>query len=305
MKHPITSIFICAGLLFVSGVSAKVALPDHLIQPSSEGANEVYEEKPTTSIVGEFRTSVASYLYGKAHEYMHGGVVFRAATDTEVANGRRTASHGDSLEAHHGSQETTVIPEQEFDPRSLWGELDRGTQPWMDIRQHGHRDLSEALPLFRMMTWADPHFIEGYEMGSYLVFSSATNKRVDRAMKFLEEGIANNPGSYRLHKSYGHYALTITKQNELALEHLEKAVSIIEARQLAKRTQRNDSMTEGQQRVAQIEDLEQSQAWNEFIQVLRKLERKEEAIRWSKRCIEVNAPCPSGRRALEVYGVKP
>ncbi len=305
MKYPALPIFVCIGLLSVSGVSAKYALPNHLIQPSSEGANEVYEEKPTTSIVGEFRTSVASYLYGKAHEYMHGGVVFRAATDTEVANGRRTASHGDSLEAHHGSQETTVIPEQEFDPRSVWGELDRGTQPWMDIRQHGHRDLSEALPLFRMMTWADPHFIEGYDMGSYLVFSSAKNKRVDRAMKFLEEGIANNPESYRLHKSYGHYALTITKQNELALKHLEKAVSIIEARQLAKRTQRNDSMTEGQQRIAQIEDLEQSQAWNEFIQVLRKLERKEDAIRWAKRCIEVNAPCPSGRRALEVYGVKP
>ena len=57
------------ALVGASGHALKGALPELLKQPDTEGAQEVFEEKPTTSIVGEFRTSAASYLYGKAHEY--------------------------------------------------------------------------------------------------------------------------------------------------------------------------------------------------------------------------------------------
>ena len=228
---------------------------------------------------------------------MHGGVVFRAATEAEIESGRRLAAHGDSLEDHHGTRETSVVPEAEYDPRTFWGELERGTQPWMDIRRHGHRDLAEALPLFRMMTWSDPHFTEGYDMGSYLVFSAAKDRNVERAMEFLKEGIDNNPNSWRLHKSYGHYALNNKKDTELALTHLQRAVEILEAKARLPKTEQTE-------RQNMIQDMETSQTWNEFIQALRKSGRKEDAIRWSRRCMEVNAPCPSGRRTLKVYGLE-
>ncbi|MDX1931577.1 MAG: hypothetical protein SFU56_03135 [Capsulimonadales bacterium] len=285
------------ALLALNGFLLRAALPEMLRQPDTEGAEEVYEEKPTTSILGEFRTSLASYLYGRAHEYMHGGVVFRAATESEVQKGKRVAAHGDSLEDHHGSQETSVVPESEYDPRSFWGDIERGAQPWMDIRRHGHRDLAEALPLFRMMTWTDPHFVEGYDMGSYLVFCAAKDRNVDRALEFLAEGIANNPGSFRLQKSYGHYLLANKGQPEEALVHLRKAVEILE-RRAAK-----GGGTDRTQRQQLIDDIEVSQTWNEFIMALRKTNRREEAIRWSRRCIEINAPCASGVRTLKIYGL--
>jgi len=54
-----------------------------------------------------------------------------------------------------------------------------------------------------------------------------------------------------------------------------------------------------------ILDMETNQTWNEFIQALRKVGKREEAIFWSKRCIEVNAPCASGVRTLKIYGIRP
>lgn len=296
MKTPLT-VFLALVFLAVSGKLLGAALPELLKQPDTEGAQEVFEDKPTASIAGEFRTSAASYLYGKAHEYMHGGVVFRAATEAEIDSGKRLAGHGDSLEDHHGTRETSVVPEADYDPRTFWGELERGTQPWMDIRHHGHNDLAEALPLFRMMTWSDPHFIEGYDMGSYLVFSAAKDNKVERAMAFLEEGIINNPNAWRLHKSYGHYALTLKKDSALALKHLQRAVEILEAK--AKLPKKEQTA-----RQDMIQDMETSQAWNEFIQALRKVGKREEAIRWSRRCIEVNNPCPAGKRTLKIYGIR-
>ena len=294
---PLTTALLTLVVLALSGKLLGTALPELLKQPDTEGAQEVFEDKPTASIVGEFRTSAASYLYSKAHEYMHGGVIFRAATEQEISSGKRLAGHGDSLEDHHGTRETSVVPEADYDPRTFWGELERRTQPWMDIRHHGHNDLAEALPLFRMMTWSDPHFIEGYDMGSYLVFSAAKDNKVERAMDFLAEGIAHNPNAWRLHKSYGHYALTLKKDGPLALKHLQKAVEILEAR--AKLPKREQTA-----RQDMIQDMEVSQAWNEFIQALRKVGKREEAIRWSRRCIEVDAPCPSGRRTLKIYGIR-
>jgi hypothetical protein len=295
---PALTVLLALGVLALSGKLLGAALPELLKQPDTEGAQEVFEDKPTASIVGEFRTSAASYLYGKAHEYMHGGVVFRAATEDEINAGKRLAGHGDSLEDHHGTRETSVVPEAEYDPRTFWGELERGTQPWMDIRRHGHNDLAEALPLFRMMTWSDPHFIEGYDMGSYLVFSAAKDNNVARAMDFLAEGIEHNPNAWRLHKSYGHYALTLKKDGPLALKHLQRAVEILEIK--AKRPK-----TEQTARMDMILDMETNQTWNEFIQALRKVGKREEAIFWSKRCIEVNAPCASGVRTLKIYGIRP
>jgi tetratricopeptide (TPR) repeat protein len=280
----------------ICGALALSATPELLKQPDTEGAQEVYEEKPTTSIVGEFRTSLSSFLYARAHDYMHGGMVFRAATEAEVSAGKRLATHGDSLEDHHGTQETSVVPEQSYDPRSFWGDIERNTQPWMDIRHHGHRDLVESLPLFRIMTWADPHFIEGYDMGSYLVFSAAKDRNVDRAMEFLAEGIKNNPNSYRLLKSYGHYVLTQKHDARTAASYLQRAVEILELR--AKRPPAREQT----ERQKMIDDMESMQAWNEFIQALRKSGRKEETIRWAKRCLEVS-PCASGKRALEIYGI--
>ena len=269
------------------GALARFASAEWLRQPQTLGADEVFEDKPTASLVGGFRTSTASFLYARAHEYMHGGIVFRAATPFEEMSGRRLASHGDELESHHGAAETSSVPEGEADPRGYWGKIERETQPFMDIRHHGHRDLREALPLFRMMTWSDPHFIEGYSMGTYLIFSAADNDNLPRAMKFLEEGIENNPHSYILHKDRGQYQLYNFKNADEAKKSFLAAAQAIES---APKERLNDRKAE--------------EAWTGLVQAFRKMGETESEIEWARRGLKRFPDCQSCKITLRRQGLK-
>ena len=224
------SVLLGIGTLFVSGWAAGQALPEYGREPDTFGAQQVYEDKPVTSLVGEFRGTLAGFLYARSDEYMHGGVIMRATTEHEMERGGiRLASHGDDMRDTHGKGETSVIPEAERDARGVWGQLERETQPFMDIRHHKHKDISEALPLFRMMTWSDPHFVEAYNFGAFLVFSAAKDHNLQRALDFLEEGLRNNPRSYVLYTEYGQYQFNNAKNFTLAQEHFMKATQIVEA----------------------------------------------------------------------------
>lgn len=214
--------------LVATGTLAMGALPEASRQPSASGSQDVFEQEPTTSVVGGFRTTLAGFLFNKSHEYLHGGVVMRPATQAEVAQEVRLASHGDQLKDTHGGGETSGVPEAERDVRGVWGTVERQTQPFMDIRHHGHRDAAESLPLFRMMTWSDPHFVEAYSMGAHLVFSGVREKNLEKALEFLDEGIANNPGAYVLRADAGGYNFYNLKRYSRALEHYREAARVIE-----------------------------------------------------------------------------
>jgi len=269
---------------FVGGASAKSASREWLKQPVTEGSMDVFEDKPAASMVGGFRSSTAEFLYARAHEYMHGGVIFRAATPFEEMTGARMATHGDSLESHHGAAETSVTPEGERDPRGYWGVIERETQPFIDIRHHGHRDLKEALPLFRLMTWSDPHFVEGYTLGAYLIFCAADNRNVPRAVEFLEEGIANNPESFVLRREYGQYLLYNLKQTEKARNSFLAAARLIERAPKGK-----------------IDELKAEEAWAGLVQAFRKMGDKESEIEWARRGLVRFPLCESCRITLRRY----
>jgi tetratricopeptide (TPR) repeat protein len=273
-------------VVYLAGFASSIAYPVHQQQPDQSASQEVYESKPIPSLFGEFRTTLASYLFAKAHEYLHGGVILRAATDREVRSHARIASHGDALTDHHGGSQTSVVPEMERDPRGIWGSLERATQPFMDIRNHGHRDLKEALPLFRMMTWSDPHFLEAYSMGAYLIFSASDGKRMAEALEFLREGIANNPRSYLLRGEYGHYQYMNLKNLPLARKYLVEAAELIE--------QTAESDLDPQR----AEDI-----WNELALVCRRLRDEESELYWARRGLArfpTSMPC---RRSLKRLGV--
>lgn len=73
---------------------------------------------------------------------------------------------------------------------------------WIRVNDFFHSGNYEAIiPLTRIITWLDPHQIEVYRTGAWhLAYNFVDSKeRADRrylapAIKFLEEGIANNPG---------------------------------------------------------------------------------------------------------------
>lgn len=289
-----TAIAVCGalGVLYACGCCVRASLPEYGREPDTFGSLDVYEHKPATTLVGEFRGTIAGFLYMRADEYMHGGVVMRPATQQEVESGVRLASHGDAMRDTHGGGETSIVPEPERDQRGFWGNIERDTQPFMDIRHHQHRDMRESLPLFRMMTWCDPHFVEGYNFGAFIVFSAADGDRLKRAMEFLEEGIRNNPQSYILHTEYGMYQMNNAKNYAVARDHFEQAVKILEPLP--------------QEQLEKINDRDQLQAehaWEYLVLAYRKLGDKDNEIMWARKGLKRFPDSPTMHRTLKRYNV--
>lgn len=296
VRSTLFSALAAIGVVFVGGWAAGQTLTEYQREPDTFGAQQVYEDKPVTSLVGEFRGTLAGFLYARADEYMHGGVIMRAATPQEIDSGARLASHGDDMRDTHGKGETSVIPEPERDARGFWGQLERDTQPFMDIRHHKHKDITEALPLFRMMTWSDPHFVEAYNFGAFLVFSAAKDHNLQRALEFLEEGIKNNPRSYVLHTEYGQYQLNNAKNVVEAQKHFMASTLIVESTPPAE--------------IEKVDPQDQEEAergWEYLVITYRKQGDYANELLWAKKGLQRYPDSPTFHRSLkrlEVIGTE-
>lgn len=206
----------------VSGALVRVATPYHTQRAETLDALTVYDKKAMASVMGEFRGSVASYLWAKTDEYTHGGVRIRPMTEREKHHGTtHAASSADGLHDHH--DETGVIPEPERDPRWLWGDIERNVKPYFDVRHHFHRPVREVLPLYRFMTWIDPTFVPGYLVGAQMILFD-NSKNLPQALAFLEEGARNNPKSIAIFTELGRYHLLYTERYDLSERYLLRAV---------------------------------------------------------------------------------
>ena len=266
------------GLLciaYASGWTAVQTLPQYAREPDTYGANRVYERKAVTSLLGEFRGTLAGFLYNRAHEYLHGGVLMRATTESEATQGVETNSEG----------EVCAIPDASRDHRGIWGDIERDTSPF--TRVHVDRERTELLPMFRLMTWSDPHFIEGYNLGAYLVFSCSPDHRLERTLAFLEEGLAFNPDNYTLHAEYGYYQMDNARNVALAQQHFLIATRII-ARMSSKQLDALD-----------VQDHDEAQhAWEYLVLTYRKQGDRQQELYWAGwglKCFSDSVVC---RRSL-------
>ena len=100
---------------------------------------------------------------------------------------------------------------------------------WMktDYYQHEYeysgkdfRTNEPIMPLIRLITLLDPHFIQAYDFGAYHL--AVNLKKKDESMKFLKEGITNNPDAFELNWEYG-FLLYIDKKYSESLPYLTKA----------------------------------------------------------------------------------
>lgn len=88
---------------------------------------------------------------------------------------------------------------------------------WVRTDEFFHTGNYEAvLPMVRMITWLDPHQVDVYSTGAWHMDYNFvdSSQRADRrylmpAIKFMEEGIQNNPAIYDLYSDLGftHYYL--------------------------------------------------------------------------------------------------
>lgn len=185
---------------------------------------EEAESHAAASLMGQFRTNLAAWLWVRTDLYLHNGVELRPMTEAEHRHGKSGA------EAHHDdhlmdeSSLTTVVPDEESDFRGVLGELDRATQAYQDMHGHAHREPDASLPLFRLMTWADPRFVQGWAVGAAVLARSRSTERTEAALDFLRRGIEANPESELLKTDLAQMQITRLGAFEPALELLRQVV---------------------------------------------------------------------------------
>lgn len=220
---------VVAGLLSLGGwVRSNVAPQLGAPQALTRADQEKLEHTASASLFGELRGGLADYLWLKADRLVHNGVEMRALTSSEQHEGRRWRSseaHGEKTAvARHEEGETTVVPNPEADHRGILGNLERQVEPYMDMRHHRHRDPGETAALFRLMTWANPHFVPAWLVGAN-VLAENLNRPKD-ALAFLWEGEAQNPNSLEIQAEIGRYLLYHYHNGPAAEARFRRAVAL-------------------------------------------------------------------------------
>lgn len=166
------------------------------------------------AMLGEFRTAISDVLYIKTERYLHSGIAYVPHLEKEtLATAGMIAEidehHGDASmpgrrvveeHAHREEPVKTLVPAREDDFRGFIGQLHRKVKPWQDpSKPHLLTDGREMLPWFRIMTLSDPRYIRGYAVGGWWL----QRRNLEAALRFLEEGVSNNPTSFEVHYTLG------------------------------------------------------------------------------------------------------
>ncbi|HVT10702.1 MAG TPA: hypothetical protein VHE55_00415 [Fimbriimonadaceae bacterium] len=194
MKSLILPVACFVGAL-VFGVEAGSVAP--ITNPAvRQSGLDAHDGSASASLLGQFRTNISAWLWVHTDLYLHNGVHMRPVTDAERKAGIQI-EHGkaDGNEALHKDISITLVPSPERDYRGLLGDVDRAVNAWKPMKNHTHNDPMQTLPLFRLMTWLDPQFIEGWTTGAMVLARDRTPKGTERALAFLNQGLAQNPDS--------------------------------------------------------------------------------------------------------------
>lgn len=133
-------------------------------------------------------------------------------------------------EEHEHGETATIIREPQKDWRGFIGSLEREVKPWRDpTLPHLLSPGAELLPWYRLITLSNPHNIRGYVVGTYWLMVENTKDANEEAIKFINEGIKNNPDSFQLYLMRGRALLRqkdksdalsdFTKSRKLGLKH--------------------------------------------------------------------------------------
>ena len=187
----------------------------------------------------EGRRLAAQLLWVKSHSVLHAGAEEREARPGEEKSraGELHADEGHKGHAHgpgeacggHGNKQAAavlVIPPAKVDFRGVLGDLERAVKPYAakDGKLYS-KDQDQTLPFYRLVTWADPHYVQGYTVGA--TFICRAGKYVAPALEFLHEGERNNPKSFEIHTELGHFYLVYKKDYPRAAEHLLRAHALL------------------------------------------------------------------------------
>lgn len=170
-------------------------------------------------MLGEFRTSMSDIMFLKTERYLHSGIGFAShasVKDDSVSKATKTLeSHQREVGQSHGpemdeSHPETLIKSGDDDFRGPIGWLHRQVQPWQDpSKPHSHTDGTELLPWFKVMTLSDPHYVRAYALGGWWL----KRESLEEALKFVDEGIKNNPEAFQIHYMRGNILFDMAKKS--------------------------------------------------------------------------------------------
>ncbi len=83
----------------------------------------------------------------------------------------------------------------------------------------------ELAPLYRLVTWLDPHLVDAYYVGSYMLYKF---KRPEEGWRFAQEGLRINPDSWKMELNVGQLALFYRNDPQTAIPHLKRALALAE-----------------------------------------------------------------------------
>lgn len=193
---------------------------------ANRAALNAHETHASASMLGQFRTSISSWLWLRTDLYLHNGVEMRQLTESERKRGKSGVGgdeHGpDGL--HDDSTIVTVVPSKEHDFRGWIGDVERAKSAYKDMTNHGHNDPKDSLPLFRLMTWIDPSFEPGWVTGATIIAREKSDSSFDKAVNFLQEGLKHNAKSVSLNAELGRFYASRKKDFRKALDYLHVAM---------------------------------------------------------------------------------
>lgn len=226
---------VCLGFMALArGIGSSVAPQLKAPAGLSQHQQEELEESAVASLFGEFRTSMADFLWLEADRYLHGGVTTRGMLASEQKDSSIGKVTGTQEHDHHHN-ETTVVPSKASDWRSVLGDIERETQPYQDMEHHSEKDPKETLPLFRGMTLANPRFVQGYVQGA--VRMAVLPGKQAEALAFLKEGERNNPESLEIQEALCHLYFVYLHKPFEAEPYGQRALALARSRDKASLTE--------------------------------------------------------------------
>ncbi len=168
------------------------------------------------SLAGQFQTSVSGWLWEYTEVYLNNGIKYRKMTEQEKQSAEKDGEPG---------QEVTSIPSASKDFRSVFGDVERAVNAWTPGQKVRQNDPRQSLPLFRLMTWLDPQFVEGWTTGAMVIGMDYKAESTQKAMQFLREGLKHNPECVDIPMMFGMIEVTREKRYGTAERFLKKAIS--------------------------------------------------------------------------------
>lgn len=197
--------------------------------PATDTAGlQAHETHAAASLLGQFRTSMSSWLWLRTDLYLHNGVEMRQMTDMEKDSGVRSEDAADDGNKKLMDESTvlTIIPSKDRDFRGIFGDIERATNAYKDMHNHMHNDPTTALPLFRLMTWIDPTFIPGWVTGASVISRDHSKAGTLKAVEYLKQGLENNPRSISILMEIGELYITRMGNLKKAIGYLQQARQI-------------------------------------------------------------------------------